>query len=216
MRQRDWFLRVTVTLLVVGVWVLILRPVLAPQASQAASGEKVVRAQRFEMVDEEGKVRAVLGFVLVERDPEMWPFVGRVPSPSLEPGLALIDKEQKTRARLSLLEEDGAGLSLADKAGQLRARLDLWPKSGEPRLRMFNEGGGKGVDLALTSNGKAGIYLRGQRREAAELGLTPVGTPRLSMQGRDGKGSAELEMTPDGDASLALRDSSGRLRFSAP
>ena len=76
--------------------------------------------------------------------------------------------------------------------------------------------GGKGLDLALMSNGKTGIYLRGKRREAAELGLMPVGTPKLSIRGVGSKGSVELMMTPECDPSLALRDGGGTLRFSAP
>jgi hypothetical protein len=74
-----------------------------------ALGQKVVRAQRFEVVAKDGKVRAVLD---VDKD-------GR------SPRLRLCDKDGNVRARLGLGKDGAPGLLLWGKGGEARAMLDL-------------------------------------------------------------------------------------------
>ena len=66
---------------------------------------KVVRAQKFEVVDSNGAMRGIFDVL-----------------PDGNPGLVLVDKNGKTRASFSVLP-DGSGLGLFDKEGKLRAGL---------------------------------------------------------------------------------------------
>jgi len=74
------------------------------QAQVGAGAERVVRANRFVLEDENGKTRAMLS---VDKD---------------GPALSLHDENGEVRATLDV-DKDGSGLSLSDAAGKPRAGL---------------------------------------------------------------------------------------------
>jgi hypothetical protein len=109
--NRDWYLKGILTAIALGLWVAILRPALLPRPSEAAGPARVVRSERFELVDATGAVRAVLGSL-----PGMMGSDGK--------GLCVYDRAGKPRAWLGF-EDHGAipGLYLL---GPNEARVMLW------------------------------------------------------------------------------------------
>ncbi len=102
---------------VVSSWLFVGTPVFAQKTEVAG----VIRAERFEVVDKNGKFRAV--FYLWEG----------------EPSLALFDKNGKNPALLAL-ENGKPLLALADKNEKRRAGLFL-SADGEPYLGLFDQNG---------------------------------------------------------------------------
>jgi len=88
---------------VVSSWFLMGAPVFAQKAPQP---EKVLQAERFEVVDQAGKLRAALGT-----------------ASDGSPSLTLADQAGKSRATLGIASDGSPGLQLYDQAGQLRAAL---------------------------------------------------------------------------------------------
>ena len=84
----------------VSSWVLTGRPVSAQPTPKQA---KVIRAESFEVVDKDGKVRAMFG-------------MGEVG----EPVLGLLDKDSEPHAELGLVQGEPT-LRFADKDGKSRA-----------------------------------------------------------------------------------------------
>lgn len=93
-----------------GLLVLTMIVVLGATAYKAAPTFDVVRARQLSIVDDSGKVRALLR-------------VGKDDSVAL----ALMDKEGWTRASLALLPNGTPRLRLYEKLQQARAGLDIGP-----------------------------------------------------------------------------------------
>jgi len=145
MRKVDRFTKVMLAVIAAGLWVLILRPVVVPGSVRAAAGKqvpvaKVLRAERFEVVDSSGKVRAALETL-----------------PDGSPGLTLRDKDGQMRAWLSLLPDGSPGLTLRDKDGQMRAGLLL--SNGSPGLSLWGKDGKGGAMLAVRADGSPELAL---------------------------------------------------------
>lgn len=116
----------------------------AEAAGQAKSGvPEVIRAQKFELVDEEGKVRAVLG-------------LGRDGAPNLD----LSDAKGLKRATLALLPDGSPVLMLSDARGEERATL-----TGGRSLTMRDETGGERATLKVRYDGSPSLVLRDGKRE---------------------------------------------------
>ena len=127
MRKVDRFTKVMLAVIAAGLWVLILRPVVVPGSVRAAAGKqvpvaKVLRAERFEVVDSSGKVRAALETL-----------------PDGSPGLTLRDKDGQMRAGL-LLSNGSPGLSLWGKDGKGGAMLAV-RADGSPELALYDKDG---------------------------------------------------------------------------
>jgi hypothetical protein len=164
MKRHDWFLRVMVTLLVVGVWGLILRPVLLPVPSQAAPGKeaaKVVRAERFEMVDSQGRVQATLG---VKREGPGYVLVlhssGKVHvnQPVRAGRFEVPDSEGKVCATLQMRDGRSPALTLYHWVGNDRhARVELYlvedDGTGRPELKLSDAEGRLRAGLGLGRDG---------------------------------------------------------------
>ena len=88
-----------------GVCLVVAVLAIAYGASTRAAA-RVIRAKRFEVVDEEGMVRAGLG-VLADKNTGLW----------------VLDGEGKERATLAVSAEGSASLSLREKHGGERASL---------------------------------------------------------------------------------------------
>jgi hypothetical protein len=90
-------------------------------ARKASKEKRVVTAEDFHLVDQDGKLRGAL-------------FV----SAKGEPGFALFDKEGKDRILLMLTADGSAVVDLHDEAGESRARLAL-AKDGRPTLSLVGD-----------------------------------------------------------------------------
>jgi hypothetical protein len=96
----------------------------APAVAQVGGAvQEVVRAKRFEVVDDQGRSRALLSVL-----------------PDGSPGLTLYDGAGKQRAGLGLLPDGTPRLALHDAAGKQRAGLTVLP-DGSPGLALFDAAG---------------------------------------------------------------------------
>ena len=106
---------------------------------------KVMRAERFEVVDSTGRARAVFG----ERS-------------NGELGLAVFGKDGGVRAMLAVIADGSTELALRDQRGRVRAALSVWP-DGTPRLALFDsEGKSRGV-LGVGPGGNPALSLSDKR-----------------------------------------------------
>jgi len=192
MGRKDVFVRVMLALLVVGVWVLILKPVVMRRAAEPGRPRRVVRAERFEVLDAAGKVRATVatteegavGLDLLREDGWRGASFALTPDTPRAPGgaaLTIYDQRQKTRAALDFL--GGAPtLCLRDAYGVMRALVALSP-DGEPIVYLRDKDEKRGIMLGLmptVPNGEAGVSLQdSDGKVRATLGLTAAGEPRL-------------------------------------
>ena len=133
-----------------GKWAVVLAAciVLAAVAAAYAAGQakmsapEVIRAQRFEVVDAEGKVQAVLG---LRRDGGAT--------------LDLSDAKGLKRATLTLLPDPGGPiLVLSDARGEIRATLTV--QQGGPSLTMRDAKGEERATLEVRRDGSPNMALR--------------------------------------------------------
>jgi len=131
-----------------GKWAVVLAAciVLAAVAAAYAAGQakvsapEVIRAQRFELVDEKGSPRAMLGlllhggpgFTLYDEKGNMRATLMVLPDGS--PGFTFSDE------KLVLLADRGPGLTLYDEKGKMRAGLTVLPDGG-PILELLDSSG---------------------------------------------------------------------------
>jgi hypothetical protein len=140
--------------------------------------QKVVRAERFELMDSTGKLRAVLGL-----------------TESGQPALGLWDQDGKARAVLGLRAGPGLadepGLWLSDHDGKVRAMLDLCC-FGQPALSLLDQNGENRVTLALSAVlvkfGEPWLALHDQDgKHRAVLDVTKRYGPGLELFDKNGK-----------------------------
>jgi hypothetical protein len=121
--------------------------------------EEVVRAKRFEVVDDEGEVRITLDA-----------------GPGDEAAvMAVQDRQGNNRAGFGILEDGSVALVLKDAEGNRRASLGIGEEAGDkpPRLTIADSLGRARVEIAVMDNGNVQIALAdkwGQKR--ALLGVT--------------------------------------------
>ncbi len=102
---------------------------------------KLLRAERFELVDQSGKSHAALSFDLEGRA-----------------SLALFSKTGSSVVTLMVGEEGEPSLDLYDQGGKARVALSLLA-SGEPSLNLHDEEGKRRAALGLRSDGEPLLVL---------------------------------------------------------
>lgn len=154
-------------------WVLMGAPVWAQKTCEPAP---VIRAERFEVVDKDGKLRATLGTGAAGAS-------GLV----LPDGLVLTDKNGQPRASLGLAADDGApGLMLYDPGLRYRVALDVAP-DGAPALALASKEGRTRAELILPTEGGPGLVLYDPGlHPRVTLDVSPDGAPSLLLVGKDG------------------------------
>ena len=133
---------------------------LAPRVADAQS--KVVRGERFELVDASGAVTATLG-----------------PEHSGAPGLTLFGKDGKPSIRLAVNPVSGGNIFLLDSEERARVNLLVTPE-GQPFLHFLDAGERGRASFGLSVEGEPKLYLcdvDGTPR--ATLRVAPDGTPGL-------------------------------------
>jgi len=122
---------------------------------------EVIRAQRFELVDEEGDVLWIFGTARGER------------------GLLLFDGQGELRARLSTDRAGDPGLQLRDSNGQLRAQV------GAARMVWAPPGGGGGHGVSYPESSV--LLLGEQGRLAFKVVASPGGRNSAELLDQNGK-----------------------------
>ncbi|NIM07408.1 MAG: hypothetical protein GTO55_11820 [Armatimonadetes bacterium] len=152
---------------------------------------EVVRAHRFEVVDDAGRVRAALG---VRHDGI---------------GLFLFDKEEKQRILMTVTEDGGQWLLLSDEEGHPRAALHGGGSIDETYLRLSDKEG-KATATMDVLLGSPSVNLRDKEgRTRATLGLSHDAHPSLELCDEKGKSRAGLMVSNDGRPGLVLYDVKG-------
>jgi len=116
------FSLVLVTVFIAGLLGGVAAGTLFPRPSRIA---KVLKAERFEVVDKDGEPRALLGVLS-----------------SGEPGLQLYDRDENGRIDLSLKANGRPGLELSDRNARVRAALGsteiVVPDTGQVERRQVS------------------------------------------------------------------------------
>jgi hypothetical protein len=144
--------------------------------------EEVIRAKRFEMVDDEGQARVVLG------------------TQDETSGLMLLDSNGQSVAELAVSDDTGSAmLSLYDERGSLRASLDL-DADGSPTVGLYDISGEPRISLGIAEGGSPVLDFTG-----------PFGEARMSLV-MDGEGNdrATIRVDKDGTPFLEFMDADGR------
>ena len=206
-----------------------LRSVPWPPLEAAGEEGAVVRAERFELVDDAGKLRGWLG---VDEDGAAGlTLAGRDGAPHATLSVAADGPAQLRCARpngrgaavsLGVSEGGSSGLVLHDGAGRLAADLSLDSESGEPvpgirtrrvihrervpvdgyaTLRLHRQGEEPRVGVVAGDGGSSGLLLRG-RKGRASLEVTDYGFCDLVFT-RAGAGHASLALGRTGGARRA-------------
>jgi hypothetical protein len=161
----------------------------------------VMRAQRFELVDDEGKVWATLGF-------EKPAGAAKARPTSRQVSLRLLDRSGAVRARLGLSQEGGVP-ELELQTGRAGARLDL-REGGEPKLSLRDANGRTGVALLSSVIGSV-LLLPDQDGEAlVGLGTFRDGSSDVILRSATTKASAGLSLSAGGVPGLELHDKDGQ------
>ena len=147
-------MRLKWAIVVVAVCVVVTVAAVAYAAGKAtADVPEVIRAQRFEVVDEKGSVLALLG---------------SLPSPLGGAQLVLNDDRGKGRALLYVFTagrwEGETNLILTDVRGQPRVKLRVSPE-GSPGLNLNDENGHMRAVLAFGRTGDPALALLDEKSE---------------------------------------------------
>jgi hypothetical protein len=186
----------TIVALTIGglglVWALT-KTTSAAYAQEVEAVQKVVRANRFVLVDEKGKECAVLR---VDKD---------------GPALGLYDESVEPRIVLGV-NKDGPALGLYDENGKPRIGLVVLEK--ESQLSLSNEKGKSCVILGLDKDGPRLALSDENGNPRALLSVLKYG-PSLAMWDKNRKGRALLIADEDGPR-LDLSDENGKTLWKAP
>jgi hypothetical protein len=144
-------------------------------AQKTCEQTPVVRAERFEVVDKDGKLRATLGIGAEGA-------TGLV----LPDGLVLTDKNGQPRASLGLAADGAPGLMLYDPGLRYRVALDVAP-DGAPALALAGKEGRTRAELILPTEGGPGLVLYDPGlHPRMTLDVSADGTPSVLLVGKDG------------------------------
>jgi hypothetical protein len=198
--------------------VLVACAVLAAMAVAYAAGQakaaapKVVRAQRFEVVDAEGRVRGEIG----------------LGTDGHTPGLMFCNDKGKVCAMLVVSPDGSSSLMLSDAKGGTRGAL-MVGSDGRPNLWLY-DGNAKGklrAALSVGSDGQPSLGLYDAKGELrAALGTDSGGRPSLGLADEQGKpravlGALALKTIGTGaveqraESSLVLFDKEGKVLWQA-
>jgi len=257
MNQKQFLLTLFVAIIsaflggTLGVWFLMPPSVLA-------QGEvpKVIEAQEFRVVDDEGRMRAKLGLgtfrnlgvgypeethllIFDEEGEERLKLAESFGSSHIEASdFRVVDDEGRMRARLGFSDlgyREETRLLFFDKEGEDRIALvntergDLG-SGKETRLSFFDEKGDARIELISQEGDRSGDFLyitiqESRTSQAAILSLLPAPNIRLLDQDHNLRvvlGTTELKHTDTGSteirapSSLVLFDEEGKVVWSAP
>lgn len=165
---------------------------LVPRA--AAADAEVVRAQRFEVVDSAGRLRARLG---TKEDGS--------------PSLILLDANGKGRALFAVSSDGSSLLTLNDAT--MAPMLSLSTRADMPSVSLAVAGQTKAM-LAVKATGAPSMTLHGSNGSTV-MGETADG-PSVSLNDATGNAIAMLLVKHDGSPSLTLLSGAGALKTIAP
>ena len=208
---------------VLSIWFLLPPSVLAQDSPQ-----KVIEAQEFRVVDEDGRVRAMLGAKegdvgLLIRNIEERPAAALYVTEG-EAGLGLFGSDGTEKATLYVVEDEPV-FTLKD--GDEKSRVAILLENGEPRVALYDVEGNSRIVLRLSDSSDGGLVLQDDTlRHRLIVGIVE-NEPMLQLYDqKDGLrvtlGTTELKNQATGSteirapSSLVLIDEEGKVVWSAP
>lgn len=156
--------------------------------------EGIVRAKRFEVVDEDGRVLAILG-VTTEG----------------EAGLGLADRQGKVRASFVINDKEPR-LAFFDSRGKLRGMLGA-DSGGQPTLGFFDRKERSRLSLSTDKDGDPQIgFIRSDGEPCMTLTAEEDGSPGISLLTPEGEVGVAISHT-NGNATLVLNGLNGANRI---
>lgn len=172
-------------------------PQLIPEAPLTGSSVSEVRAKRFVLVDDAGKLRAVLGAATR----------GAV-------SLGLLDNDDKIRSVLIVDSNGTPRLELFAADETRRVVLSVFPnRSG---LGIFGEAGRGGAVLDVVADGAASLGLTDSKERSRAGLLRSDGTTVLNFNDTSEKVRAALGVGSDGGPRLGIWDKEGKRIWQVP
>ena len=166
----------------------------ANMSEENVATQEVVRANKFELMDKQGKIRAVLGM-----------------SPDGEPRLALADSDGQILAALSVeidpkyAKEKFPKLRFFDRTGKVRNEIGL-NRYGDPTMVLYHEEGKLLASLNGTRKIGTELILGDENgRPRLVLNVNQAGT-HLSFFDEAGKARTIVGLKRDGSPSLVFSD----------
>ncbi len=139
-----------------------------------ANTQDVVRAKRFEVVDDNGKTRGVFEVV-----------------PDGKARLMLFDEDGNTRGTFAVAR-NGVVVGLFDGNGKTRASLGVTP-DGASSLSLSDKHQKPRMSLSLLPDGKSGMVITdGDGKARVKLAVQPDGTPVFGLGEKDEDGATAL------------------------
>jgi hypothetical protein len=194
-------------------------PISSPGATPTVA--PVVRAERFEVVDAQGALRAQIGMdrgdvgVLI-MDPSSQPraLIGW----ARDCGCAVIQLNNPQGAGVTLRAdpEGVVGLAVTDSPRQLRAILGL-TSNGRPVLGFLDPSGLQRASLVLTEDGTPSMLFLDPQGPVVGVGMFPGAGAGLAVSDQaGGQQRAHIGVQGSGRADIVLRDEQGQLVWQAP
>lgn len=186
---------------------------------QARSNGRTVEAEKFVLLDGDGKQRAVLsegerGVVLALSDRDGTTRVRLYVNEQGTAGVSVRDAEGMSSAGLLVFKDGSPTMSFVYDGG-LRASLRLGP-DGAPTLALHGKEHRVDATLAVSRSGSPWLILRGKQKVWVVLSVSKEGVACLNLTGKDGEYGAVLRVESDGSPGLTLYGTDKEVIFQAP
>jgi hypothetical protein len=177
----------------------------------------VIRAEHFQLLDREGRVRGRLGvddqgvarLALFGEDAAA-PLVSLAAGPQGRVHLELGDAQHQSAVTLQTDPHGSPNIALY-QAGNLRLGLEV-PKDGEPALNFYDKGN-RFITLGLTQHGDPQLAFYGEgQKPALEMVGKKNGDRSVTLFGKNGTPRVVLGLKDDKKAALGLFDRQGKTR----
>ena len=164
------------------------------EAEAAARAARVLKAEKFVLVDRDGTQRGVI----------------QVNSRGVA-DVALNDRSGRLRGAFRVGAEGGTAIGFYDQHGAKRVILGETP-SGRNGLAIYGSSGRQiaGFTVAEDNQSSVTLYDPASGRARVGLGVAATGEPALVLFDQNGRDRAELHVNVKGKPGLALADESGK------
>jgi hypothetical protein len=186
-------------------------------APPVATAPAVMRAEYFQLVDQDGRQRGRLGIdahgvarlALFGQDAAV-PLVSLAADPQGGAHLELGDAKNQKAVEIKTELQGSRHIALYHE-GQLRLGLEV-QKNGEPAVNLYDQGG-RLITLGLTNQGDPHLIFAGEgQKTALELIGRKNGDRSLTIHEKNGTPRLVLGLKDDKKAALGLFDRKGRTR----
>ena len=220
MKRKQYLLLVVLTIVsglvggAVSNWLLMPKMAVADEKQPIMSGDKVITANAFHLVNEENRIRAKLEMadgnarlsLLNEKGQTRLRLYGDGYT-----GMYLFSNERRAGIALGMSPGGSPIMGFYDKAGRLC--MSFLSSSGSSSIHFHDEANRARMSLMTLSDGSSSIHFRDRgERDRIRLGTLSDGSPFISLLDESGGNRIQLLSSSDGSPSISLFDESGKPR----